>query len=206
MVSPLPSPATAISTILAGYPTISPPDVNTEDMVDQALYVSISVVQQALAFLADSQLTSDQLRYESKLLPGGSIGKHLRHAADHYNLLVKAASTEPPYSLSYDIRVRDTAVETSTDSARDAFLTIIGALKHIVTSTPLDAPIMLHAMTPFPAVMNTTFGRELWFASLHAIHHWSMVRVIAAEQGISADESFGFAPSTLLFRSQSSKL
>ena len=26
------------------------------------------------------------------------------------------------------------------------------------------------------------FVFQLWFTSLHAIHHWSMVRVIAAEQ------------------------
>jgi len=205
MPSP-PDPPTTISTISAEYPNICPPDVNEEDMVDQALYVSVSVVQQALTFLADSNLTPEQLAYGSKLLPGGSIGKHIRHAADHYNLLIKAITGEAPHALSYDVRVRDTAVETSPESARDALLSVVEALRVVVMSTPRDTPIVLHAVTPFPAVMNTTFGRELWFASLHAIHHWSMIRVIAAEQGIPVNESFGVAPSTLLFRSRSSKL
>ncbi|KAJ2920266.1 hypothetical protein MD484_g100, partial [Candolleomyces efflorescens] len=52
----------------------------------------------------------------------------------------------------------------------------------------------------------STFGRELWFASLHCVHHWSMVRVIAgemmitADQGIKLHEDFGFAPSTLVYQ------
>lgn len=66
-----------------------------------------------------------------------------------------------PHALSYDIRVRDTAVETSPESARDALLAVIEALRVVVMSTPRDAPIVLHAVTPFPAVMNTTFGREV---------------------------------------------
>lgn len=72
-----------------------------------------------------------------------------------------------PYTLSYDIRVRDTPVETSPDSARDALLAIIEALKEVVTTTPRDTPIVLHAVTPFPAVMNTTFGREVRFFLQH---------------------------------------
>jgi len=203
MVFSSPVSTTVVSTISANYPDISPPDVTEEDMIDQALFVSVSVIQQALTFLADSKITSQQLSYPSKLIPGGSVGKHIRHAADHYNLLIKAVTGDPPHTLSYDIRVRDTTVETSPESARGALLAIIEALKDVVISTPLDAPVILHAITPFPAVMNTTFGRELWFASLHAIHHWSMIRAIAAEQGISADECFGVAPSTLHFRSRS---
>lgn len=34
-------------------------------------------------------------------------------------------------------------------------------MKEVVTSTPLDAQIVLHAVTPFPAVMQTTFAREV---------------------------------------------
>lgn len=59
------------------------------------------------------------------------------------------------------MRVRNTAVETSPQSARDALLGVVEALKEVVASTPLDAQIMLHAVTPFPAVMQTTFAREV---------------------------------------------
>ncbi|KAF8321689.1 hypothetical protein DL93DRAFT_1450232 [Clavulina sp. PMI_390] len=193
--------AATISTAIA-HPEADALVVNEDDMVDQALYVSVSVVQQAIAFLAENKLTPEQLSFPSTFIPGGTIGKHIRHAADHYNLLLQAVATPSatPVVLNYDTRKRNTDVETSPEAARDALTGIIDGLKEVVPATPLDTPITLHAVTPFDAVMQTTFGRELWFASLHAIHHYSMVRVIAAEQGISAAESFGVAPSTLMFR------
>jgi hypothetical protein len=40
---------------------------------------------------------------------------------------------------------------------------------------------------------------QLWFCSLHAIHHFSMIRTIAVhELGLSLPVEFGTAPSTLL--------
>ncbi|KAG2117860.1 uncharacterized protein F5147DRAFT_250735 [Suillus discolor] len=44
------------------------------------------------------------------------------------------------------------------------------------------------------------FFIQLWFAGLHAVHHWSMVRVIAGELDIKLDDDFGFAPSTLVHK------
>jgi hypothetical protein len=90
-------------------------------------------------------------------------------------------------------------METSREAARIAIEDTITQLKEIVPYIPLDAPITLHAITPYSQTMQTTFGREvlhrnaihsvslidhlmslslqLWFAGLHAVHHWSMVRV-----------------------------
>lgn len=45
----------------------------------------------------------------------------------------------------------------------------------------LDEPMTLNAVTPDMQALQTSFGRELWFAGLHAVHHWSMIRAIAAE-------------------------
>lgn len=97
-------------------------------------------------------------------------------------------------------------METSALAAREELLSVIDKLRTIVPSVPLEEFITLHAVTPFPATMHTTFGRELWFASLHAIHHWSMVRVVAGEQGIQTEPSFGVAPSTLMFRGHEAPL
>lgn len=46
----------------------------------------------------------------------------------------------------------------------------------------LDESITLNAVTPTMQAFQTSFGRELWFSSLHAVHHWSMIRAIASEQ------------------------
>jgi len=45
----------------------------------------------------------------------------------------------------------------------------------------IDETMTLNAVTPHMQALQTSFGRELWFSALHAIHHWSMVRVVAGE-------------------------
>jgi hypothetical protein len=88
-------------------------------------------------------------------------------------------------------------METSREAARTAIEDAIARLKEVVPGVSLDAPLTLHAVTPYSQTMQSTFGREvpysktkkkgyrsdvalfflqLWFAGLHAVHHWSMVR------------------------------
>ncbi|WWC64121.1 uncharacterized protein I303_106729 [Kwoniella dejecticola CBS 10117] len=65
----------------------------------------------------------------------------------------------------------------------------------------MDGTIDVVAITPTKQVMGSTIGRELWYCSLHAIHHFSMLRTIAVhEHGIELPVEFGTAPSTLLYR------
>ncbi|KDN49409.1 hypothetical protein RSAG8_02111, partial [Rhizoctonia solani AG-8 WAC10335] len=158
--------------------------------------------------LLQNTLTDDkQLTYQSKYIQGSTIGKHLRHARDHYVLLYKAvleatsAKSQAPAALSYDIRIRDTPMETSIAAGLEAFREVIEQLEDISKYTPEDLPVILTSDTgPCQQVLNTTFGRELWFVSLHAIHHWAMVRVIAGEQDLKVDTDFGMAPSTINHR------
>ncbi|OBZ78950.1 hypothetical protein A0H81_00514 [Grifola frondosa] len=162
------------------------------------LEVSTIVLRQAVDLLDKGLSTDEQLTVHSRYMPGSTIGKHLRHARDHFVLLLNAVSSSPPHVLNYDIRSRNTPMESGRAAARQAINDTIAQLQKVVPKAKMDDPITLHAVTPYAQVMETTFGRELWFAGLHAIHHWSMIRVIAGELGITLEESFGFAPSTLV--------
>ena len=131
-------------------------------------------------------------------------GKHLRHARDHYTLLLDALESPPPRVVNYDIRLRNTPMESSKAAAREALKETLGRLEKLVPNqTLVDEKLTLNAVTPHPQVFETTFGREvrpassrimpkssppmsyplaltlpfiqLWFCELHAIHHWSMV-------------------------------
>jgi hypothetical protein len=84
-------------------------------------------------------------------------------------------------------------MEANLADARVALKDTISKLEKIVPRTKLEEPMILHAITPHMQVLDTSFGREvsgtgfstelefmsvrqqLWFASLHAVHHWSMV-------------------------------
>ncbi|KAF7437087.1 hypothetical protein PC9H_003921 [Pleurotus ostreatus] len=179
---------------------------NTEHELQsqQLLAVARTVLEQAVD-LVDNYLTSDdQLTVHSKSLPGSTIGKHLRHARDHFILLVESVSSE--YVLNYDVRSRNTPMESSLSEARVALIDAITRLEKVVPQVDIHQRMALNAITPYPQTLETTFGRELWFAALHCIHHWSMVRVIAGELDITLTDDFGFAPSTLVHQGKEAPL
>lgn len=95
--------------------------------------------------------------------------------------------------------MRNTPMETSLASAHEALSSTISQLEHLSSiceadsehgkgyipvndrRVDLDEPMTLNAVTPDMQALQTSFGRELWFSGLHAVHHWSMIRVIAGE-------------------------
>ncbi|KAF9295901.1 hypothetical protein BGZ88_001165 [Linnemannia elongata] len=85
-----------------------------------------------------------------------------------------------------------TTATTATTSGQD-----------IPMPNDLLQPVTLSATidpTKGPVTFQSTFGRELWFCSLHAVHHFAMIKVICAEFGMPLTEGFGVAPSTLKSR------
>ncbi|KAG8957325.1 hypothetical protein FRC03_010264 [Tulasnella sp. 419] len=177
-----------------------------QDTTAAALYVATAVLEQALDFLVNSVGSDEQLAFQSRLLPGSTIGKHMRHARDHFNLLVQSVGQgKPPYPLSYDVRTRDTPMEKSLSAAREQIRTSIADLKRVFDpdrGIGAEAEVELSAITPFPLSFKSSVGRELWFVALHAIHHFAVIRVLAGELGLVVDHEFGVAPSTLRYRAQ----
>ncbi|KAK2462057.1 hypothetical protein APHAL10511_006520 [Amanita phalloides] len=176
------------------------------DSLEKLLFVSKTVLLQAIDLL-DNHLASDsQLTMSSRYLPGSTIGKHLRHARDHFQLLLNVLSSPSPRTLSYDIRIRNTPMESSRSAAKESIRDTVTQLEELVPRANVNDPLTLQAVTPFLHEFQTTFGRELWFAALHCVHHWSMVRVIAGEMGITLSDDFGFAPSTLIYQDREAPL
>ncbi|KAG8747988.1 hypothetical protein FRC10_009740 [Ceratobasidium sp. 414] len=141
-------------------------------VVEQLTEVARSVLGQAVDLLQNTLSDDAQLTYQSKYIPGSTIGKHLRHARDHYVLLVQSvANSDPsmassngktPANLSYDVRVRDTPMETSIAAGLQAFEEILTALDEVSKYVPEDRPVVLMADTgPYQQALGTTFGREV---------------------------------------------
>ncbi|KIM20408.1 hypothetical protein M408DRAFT_333997 [Serendipita vermifera MAFF 305830] len=167
---------------------------------EQLIIVAIAVLEQAVDLVEGSLQNDSQLTFASTLIPGSTIGKHLRHARDHFALLLDGMEREvKPCRVSYDVRARNTPMEGSRSSAVQALQDTIQRLRNLKIND-IDDELTLDAITPYPQTLKSSVGRELWFGSLHAIHHWSMVRVVAGEMGIVIEPTFGVAPSTLLYR------
>ncbi|KAL0579798.1 hypothetical protein V5O48_002209 [Marasmius crinis-equi] len=202
-------------------------DQSMRNMKEQVL-VAQTVLQQAVGVIEQFLTSDEQLSVNSKYLPGSTIGKHLRHANDHFRSLIQLVNTQSPdsYTLDYDrSRTRNSPMETDLGAARETLIETIKQLGDMANKTEWNAPVVLRAITPYDQEMQSTLGREvvyhytrsrspfltlevrqLWFASLHCVHHWSMVRVIAGEMGITLSEDFGFAPSTLVHQGREAPL
>ncbi|KAF8710307.1 hypothetical protein RHS03_02108, partial [Rhizoctonia solani] len=163
---------------------------NHSVVVQQLTDVARDVMNQAIDLLKNTLTDDKQLTYQSEYIPGSTIGKHLRHARDHYVLLSKASwclvmsrqllnsfvgqavadvtvaessnGQAPAAALSYDARIRDTPMETSISAGIQAFEEAIKQLDDIAKYAPEDLPIVLTADTgPYQQVLNTTYGREV---------------------------------------------
>jgi len=177
--------------------------------LNRLIWTSTVLVQQALTLLTENITSDDQLTFQSRLLPGSTIGKQLRHAHAHFLLLLEAITPDrtQEWVVNYDVRQRNTPMETNIQSAKDAMVSLIEKLNGLKDMhLRSEDPLIVNAVTPDRQVLQSSLGRELWFAAHHAIHHWAMVRVVAAEQSIGADESFGVAPSTLIYRGSEAAL
>ena len=54
-------------------------------------------------------------------------------------------------------------------------------------ATKMSRPVRLIAITPTKQSFTSSIGREIWFCSLHAIHHFSMLRTIAVHELVCLD-------------------
>jgi hypothetical protein len=161
---------------------------------------------------------------------GASIGQHYRHSMDHVELIALVADTADKQSsssssksdmmeeLHYDLRVRGGTLEKDMDMSRKRLVDVVAIFKQLefrspstsssqidesITSRPIAAYFNLSADTNDEIRLLSTIGRELGFAAHHAIHHMSMVKIIATKTlGYGENDlphGFGRAPSTLLF-------
>lgn len=133
----------------------------------------------------------------SRVLPGGTIGKHLRHIMDHFAAAAEAASTG--ISIDYDHRERNVPMERDPRVAMDAIAAVRARLRD-AAGKPMNTPVTVRVMlsgSGEEADLRSSAAREIFFAMHHAVHHQAMMRAIAAEFGVDMDVDFGKAPSTL---------
>lgn len=159
------------------------------------------ILAQCASFI--ERLPDGAFTRDSQRVRGGTIGKHVRHTLDHYRALLDGFAGAAV--VDYDRRERNVPIESDRREALDAVASIrqrIGALDARALRSGVRIRVML-AGDGAQTELDTTVGRELAFASHHAIHHAAMMRTIAAEFGVEAPSEFGTAPSTLNFLGQS---
>jgi uncharacterized damage-inducible protein DinB len=158
-----------------------------------------SVSTDILAQLAEviSQLPDADYARPLPVLSGNTIGKHVRHVLEFYELLVDTVQTR---QLNYDQRQRNLRLEVDTRLA----LEYIGRIDQAVGLLNLAHALQLTAdlsveNTDESIQIPSSFARELLYNIEHAVHHMALIQVAvnASFPEVILPQHFGIAYSTV---------
>ena len=149
------------------------------------------------------QLTDAEYSSELDLLSGNTIGKHVRHVIEFFELLIEGASTG---IVNYDKRKHQPLFETERKATLEKLQDLIVRLLAI----EFDKEVMLEVSyadsdkTIFR--IKSSLERELAYNIEHAIHHMAIIKIAVRTvfPGVKLVKNFGVAYSTVRFQRTSS--
>jgi uncharacterized damage-inducible protein DinB len=148
-----------------------------------------------------SGLTPTEYTQPLGVLSYNSIGKHVRHILEFYDLLLQSLAVG---HLNYDHRHRDLTLETDPDEALRRLGLIDRAVQRLDLSLPLRLEANLSAAGTFSVTIASSVERELLYNIEHGIHHMALIQVgMRAEFGhLPLPDHFGVAYSTVQHQQQ----
>lgn len=150
-----------------------------------------------ISLISDEQYTHIASPYVSS-----SIGEHFRHIVDLYLAVMNGIEKGV---IDYDVRRRGAPIETSRAHAIKELEGIgqwMGKMWDYVQGALVDAdkPVMVLSEVSLRDTervrVESTYARELIFTSSHAVHHFSVIGIIAKLQNIDVEAGLGVAPAT----------
>ncbi|HEX4486807.1 MAG TPA: hypothetical protein VH088_11100 [Terriglobales bacterium] len=133
-------------------------------------------------------------------IEGASLGTHYRHVLDHFLCLREGIRTG---EVNYDHRRRDPRLENSTEYARLVTQQLIEEFQEFSPETFRGECIVTYTVgygEDEPGSVPSNLAREITFCVGHAIHHYAILKLLAAGAGVKLPCEFGVAPSTLKHR------
>ena len=139
------------------------------------------------------QLDNEDYACRLSVLSGNTIGKHVRHILEFYDLLVSSYYTG---QLNYDRRERDLLLETSPDEAMLRITRINYAIQQLDLNRPLQLEADLSCQT---LSIPSSYDRELLYNIEHAVHHMALIQVAVRDAfgHVVLPPNFGVAYSTI---------
>jgi hypothetical protein len=144
-----------------------------------------------------SQLNNEEYAERLPVLSDNTIGKHVRHVLEFYDLLLTSYTTG---ELNYDRRRRDLVLEMDVATAVERIERIMDA----VASSDLNRPLKLEAdlAEGFPVAITSSFDREILYNLEHAIHHMALIQIALNDSftHVVLPAHFGVAYSTVQYQ------
>ena len=138
-------------------------------------------------------LKTDAYTLPIPIFGNSSIGQHTRHIIEFFSCLLAQQGTG---SINYDLRERNTLIETDPQYAHRELQRIAAQLSHIAPHQVIYLQTMYQTQP-----IATTAERELAYLLEHTVHHLATIRV--ALQQVAPDlklpSDFGVAKATVAF-------
>ena len=165
-------------------------------MMTPSLNIAVKdVLQQGCTFL---DRVSDEVY--TRPLEGtlsASLGTHYRHVLDHFFCLVEGIRTG---QVNYDQRRRNPQLECSVAQARFATEGLIDEFRGLTGDLLLRECAVTYSVSYGESeveLVRSNLAREVMFCVGHAIHHYAILKLLCAGEGVQLPHEFGVAPSTL---------
>jgi len=142
------------------------------------------------------QFSQEEYTRSLDLLSNNSVGRHLRHILEFYDLAVRAGNTG---KLNYDKRDRNLSLENSPQDAVSKMKELIILMRQMKDDMVLKLEASYSSDSKNDVKITTTFYRELLYNVEHAVHHMAIMAIAVKIDftHIRLSENFGVAYSTV---------
>ena len=127
----------------------------------------------------------------------GSLGAHYRHVLDHFLCLIEGVRTG---EVNYDQRRRNPQLENSTTEARLVTEALMDEFRGLPPGALQQECLVSYRVgygESGEEGVPSNVAREIMFCVGHTIHHYAILKLLCAGEGVDLPHEFGIAPSTL---------
>jgi len=146
-----------------------------------------------------NQLSDAEYSAELELLNGNSIGKHVRHVVEFFDLLIRGSA----YGLiNYDKRNHEPLYETDTKATKNKLQHLKKQIDKIALGEELLLEVSYGAIDEKGVKVKSSQERELAYNIEHAIHHMAIMKIAIQTvfPNVRLVKNFGVAYSTIRFQ------
>jgi uncharacterized damage-inducible protein DinB len=156
--------------------------------------INLQTIKQVIQLL--ETMTLGMYRQPLKSLHNHSVGQHTRHIIEFYGCLWSGIKSK---TVNYDLRERNTEIETNKDLSVSYLKTIVEQYSTLETDELLSLQTIV-AEQP----IQSTLQRELIYLVEHTTHHLAIIKIGLNEAypTFEFSKNLGVAASTINYRNQ----
>ena len=149
-----------------------------------------------------SQLSNNEYAAELKLLNENTIGKHVRHIIEFFEILVEGAKKG---LINYDKRKHLSKYETDTAVVLNKIKQLMIGIDDLHGGNEMVLEVSYTKSDEDSICIKSSVNRELVYNIEHAIHHMAIIKIAIQTYfpKVHMTESFGVAYSTVRYRRSS---